>query len=333
MPEWSPSPCGPGSSTERGPEPPDSLPRTPSGGTPREPPENAPHTHRARRRNVPATGASYTWIPLTGDRRPRDRSRPAHHHRGRPPGRRRCSARWAADSLVGAPRGDPSGGRRRGRPRRSGRGLRRGHRPRRRRRRTSLRIPLRPARLPGAAAPRGRGVRADRPGGLPRPVRTGRGPVRHRVDPARRHPGPAVPARNRHGAHLPVRHRAGRPPRRLPPGRTRRDGRECARLRAGEGPLRRRLVHPPASRAVAALRRAGRGAAGGPAGRPGEGAGPAGQARLGPPGVRRHRLRTARPAAQGPVAPYLRHAQGAPAPPDGGRTGAVGVPGPDRAAA
>ena len=41
----------------------------------------------------------------------------------------------------------------------------------------------------------------------------------------------------------------------------------------------------------------------------------------------------ARPAAQGPVAPYVRHAQGAPAPADGRRTGAVGDPGPDRAAA
>ena len=39
------------------------------------------------------------------------------------------------------------------------------------------------------------------------------------------------------------------------------------------------------------------------------------------------------PPAQGPVAPYVRDAQGAPSPSDGGRTGAVGGPGPDRAAA
>ncbi len=83
----------------------------------------------------------------------------------------------------------------------------------------------------------------------------------------------------------------------------------------------------------AAVRRARRRAARRPARRPGEGAGPPGQAGVGPRGVRRHRLRAARAAPQGPLAPDLRHAQGAPAPADGGRTGAVDRAGPHRAAA
>ena len=45
-------------------------------------------------------------------------------------------------------------------------------------------------------------------------------------------------------------------------------------------------------------------------------------------GVRRHRLGPAGAPAQGPVAPHLRHAQGAPPPSDRGRTGAVDRPRP-----
>lgn len=96
--------------------------------------------------------------------------------------------------------------------------------------------------------------------------------------------------------------------------------------------LRGRLVHAPAPGAVAALRRARRGTARRSARRPGEGARPAGQAGLGPTGVRRDRAGRARAAAQGPLAPYVRDAQGAPPSADGGRAGAVGGPGPDRPA-
>ena len=83
-------------------------------------------------------------------------------------------------------------------------------------------------------------------------------------------------------------------------------------LRAGEGPLGGRLVHPPAARAVAAVRRARRRAAGRPARRAGGGAARAGQAGL---GARRSSPPSPPPppaaAARRPVAPHVRHAQGA----------------------
>ncbi len=53
---------------------------------------------------------------------------------------------------------------------------------------------------------------------------------------------------------------------------------------------------------------------------------------LGSTGVRRDRAGRARAAAQGPLAPHVRDAQGAPPSADGGRAGAVGGPGPDRPA-
>ena len=49
-------------------------------------------------------------------------------------------------------------------------------------------------------------------------------------------------------------------------------------------------------------------------------------------GVRGHRRRPARPAAQGPLAAHVGHAQGAAAPADGRRARAVAGPGPDRPA-
>ncbi|CAK7280117.1 Ribonuclease D [Streptomyces misionensis JCM 4497] len=271
---------------------------------------------------------------MTGDRRPRHRSRQHPAQQRRNASRRaRIFCDGGADTPARTPRGHSARDRRRGRARRGGRRLRRRLGPRGRGRRARLRLPLRPARLSGAAAPRGRRHRADRPRRLPRPLRPRRGAVRRRVGAARRHPGPALPARDRHGADPAVRHRAGRPARRVPPGGPRRHGGERPRLRPGEGPLRRRLVHPPAPRALAALRRAGRGTPGGPARRPGEGAGPAGQAGVGPPGVRRHRERPARRAPQGTLAPHLRDAQGTAPQAAGRRAGAVGDAGPHRPAA
>ena len=71
------------------------------------------------------------------------------------------------------------------------RGPGRGHRAGRDRRRARLRLPLLLAGLPDPAAPRGRRHVPGRPDRLrlPRPAAGGAG--RHRVDPARRHPGPA----------------------------------------------------------------------------------------------------------------------------------------------
>ena len=74
-------------------------------------------------------------------------------------------------------------------------------------------------------------------------------------------------------------------------------------LQPGEGPLRGRLVHPPAARGLAALRRAGRRGARRAARRAGGRAGRAGQAGVGAPGVRRHRRR---PAAAPRVDPWRR---------------------------
>ncbi len=56
------------------------------------------------------------------------------------------------------------------------------------------------------------------------------GARRHRVDPARRHPGPALPRRARPATDPAVRHRARRPAARLPAGRAGHAGRDAARL-------------------------------------------------------------------------------------------------------
>ena len=68
------------------------------------------------------------------------------------------------------------------------------------------------------------------------------GARRHRVDPARRHPGPALPDRGRAAAGLAVRHRARRTAARLPARRPRHAGRDGARRPDEEGALGGRLV-------------------------------------------------------------------------------------------
>ena len=74
------------------------------------------------------------------------------------------------------------------------------HRPGRDRRRAGVGLPLLQPRLPDPAAPRGRRHRAHRPDRLRLPRPAAGGARGHRVDPARRHPGPALPRRRRPGA-------------------------------------------------------------------------------------------------------------------------------------
>ena len=106
----------------------------------------------------------------------------------RRPSRRRCSpcataCRRSIETAAGAGR--------------DVRAARRRHRPGRHRRRARVRLPLLLARLPDPAAPRGRRLVHGRPDRL-RVPRAAAGSARgHRVDPARRHPGPALPQRGR----------------------------------------------------------------------------------------------------------------------------------------
>ena len=104
----------------------------------------------------------------------------------------------------------------------------------------------------------GLGHLADRPHRLPRPRAGGRGDRRRRVGAARGHAGPALPGRGGPAPGAAVRHRARRAPGRAAPRRPRRRRRALPRAQPGQGALGRRLVHPPAARAVAALRRARR---------------------------------------------------------------------------
>ncbi len=188
-----------------------------------------------------------------------------------------------------------------------------GTRPGRRRRRARRRAPVRAARLPGPAAPRRLRDRARRPDRDHRPRRPAapRCPARSGccTPPARTCPACARSA-SRPTA---LRHRAGRAACSASPG----SGsaplvEQVLGLCPGEGALRRRLVHPTAARAMAALRRARRrGArrAARPAGRP---AARSREARLGASRSSRHRGRLRRAAAAGgPVASDLRHAPAA----------------------
>ena len=68
------------------------------------------------------------------------------------------------------------------------------------------------------------------------------------MDPARRHPGPALPHRARAAAGVAVRHRARRPAARLPAGRPGHAGGDDPRAPHAQGALRGRLVHPAAAR-------------------------------------------------------------------------------------
>ena len=109
----------------------------------------------------------------------------------------------------------------------------------------------------------------------------------HRVDPARRHPGPPLPQRDRPAPRRALRHRARRAAARLPARRAGHPGRDPAGLPDEEGALGRRLVDPPAAGVVARVRRARRR---GPrrAARPSRRRARGGrQGRVGPPGVRR----------------------------------------------
>jgi hypothetical protein len=76
-------------------------------------------------------------------------------------------------------------------------GHRRRHRSGRHRRRAGVGLPLLLPRLPDPAAPRGRGHVPGRPDRVRLAGPAPGGPRRHRVDPARRHPGPALPRRGR----------------------------------------------------------------------------------------------------------------------------------------
>ena len=170
------------------------------------------------------------------------------------------------------------------------RGLRRArrrHRPGRDRRRARLGLPLLHPRLPHPAAPRGRRHLAHRPDRARRPWprcrRRSRAPSGSCTPPPRTCPACAEVGLRPDRA---VRHRARRAAARLPPGRPGHPGRDRARPPDAQGALRRRLVDPPAARAVARVRRARRRGARRAARRPGRRAGGGRQGRVGPPGVR-----------------------------------------------
>ena len=206
-----------------------------------------------------------------------------------------------------------------------------GHRPGRDRRRARLRLPLLRARLPRPAAPRGLRHRPGRPDRLRRPRRRcSERPRRHRVDPARRDPGPALPDRAR-----PVpRPRCSTPSSPAGCSATRASAwppwsRRCSGYRMAQGALGRRLVDASAARAVARVRRPRRrGARRAPRGarrraRRGR------QGRLGRRGVRVAQDFT--PAdPRRPVAAYVGPAQGARPPGPGRRARAVDDARPDR---
>ena len=113
------------------------------------------------------------------------------------------------------------------------------------------------------AAPRGRRHRADRPDRVRRPSRRsqealdGTEWILHAAT-------QDLPCLAEIGLRptTAVRHRARRPPARLPPGRPGDAGRDAARLPDAQGALRRRLVDPAAARAVAGVRRPRRRGAG-----------------------------------------------------------------------
>ena len=169
----------------------------------------APHPPRCPRR--PARGFARARWPTS----------PARYGKGvTDTASGRSEAESAADAGADAA-ARPARRRARGhrRPRGAGRGraaVRAGERPGRGRRRTRLGLPLRPARLPGAAAARGRRHGPDRPGRAAPTCTTRRSARGRRVGAARREPGPALPGRDRHAPAAPVRHRARRPARRLP---------------------------------------------------------------------------------------------------------------------
>ena len=153
-------------------------------------------------------------------------------------------ARGPTGAAAGAPRRTPTAHRDHAGPRRRVPRPGRRQRARRDRRRARLRLPLLLAGLPDPAPSRGRGHDPDRPDRLRVDAAAAGRAGGHRVDPARRDPGPALPERARPGTRRAVRHRARRPAPGLPaggPGHARRD---AARLPDEEGALRGRLVDP-----------------------------------------------------------------------------------------
>ena len=125
----------------------------------------------------------------------RDRHRPPDDLEE--PRRRDATRAGAAAAAAHPSRRAAAGHRDRGRAGRGVRRDRRRHRPGRDRRRAGLGLPLLQPRLPHPAAPRGLRHLAGRPDRLRVAGPAGRGARGHRVDPARRHPGPALPRRGR----------------------------------------------------------------------------------------------------------------------------------------
>ena len=138
--------------------------------------------HRVAYRGPHATRGDHRR-PCRGARAASD---PGSRGRGRPPPDHHAHR---AGRGHPARRGDARG------PRRGRRRVRGGHRTGRRGRRARLRVPLRPADLPGAAAARGCRDRPHRPHRGAGPVRAVRRARRRRVGPARRLAGPAGPGR------------------------------------------------------------------------------------------------------------------------------------------
>ncbi len=190
---------------------------------------------------------------------------------------------------AAAPAAGPPAARGRDRrgPRGDLRGRRRRHRTCRHRRRAGVGLSLLLPRLPDPGAPRGRRHPPDRPDRVRDDGAAAGGDRGHRVDPARRHPGPPLPRRGRPGAGRALRHRAGRTPPGLPARGPGRPGRVTPRGPDGQGALRGRLVDPAAAGAVAGLRRPRRRGARRAARAARQGAGRVRQGRLGGRGVRR----------------------------------------------
>ena len=200
------------------------------------------------------------------------------------------------------------------------------------RRGAGLGLPLLQPGLPGPGPARGRRDLADRPDPVRLPRPAPERARRHRVDPARRHPGPALPGRGRPAADPVVRHRARRTAARLSARGTGHPGGDGAGPAAGEGALGGRLVDPTAARALAGVRRPGRRAARRAPRGAGRRAGGRRQDRVGSAGVRlRPGVRAG--AAGRAVAAYLRVAQGPRSSGPGRRPRPVGDARRDRRAA
>ena len=266
--------------------------------------------------------------PVTDDElRPHHPTSRCVRRRGDAGGRRtRSGTRAGAPGSPALPARRPAAAHRHpARPRRRLPRPRRRQRPGRHRRRTRVGLPLLLARLPDPApARRGRDV-PGRPDRLRLPRPPPGGPRGHRVDPARRHPGPRLPGRGRAGPVRALRHRARGAAPGLPPGRPGHPGRDPAGLLDEEGALRSRLVDPAAARTVAGVRRSRRRGPRRAARRARGRAGGGRQGRVGATGVRRAAELHAGDAL-GAVASYVGPAPGPWPPPARRRPRALGDP-------